>query len=159
MGRVKPRESKEQREAKLRRAKQAYLNGEVPSIRQAASQFDVAYTTLLDRLKGAKPRQLAHAEEQLLSPAAEEVLVRYIKLCDEWGHPLKVKYVKAYATALLPKGSELKIGQHWITRFLNRHPEISSKFSQRLDRQRRNAENPAIIKDYFRKVLYITTTF
>ena len=158
MGAVKARKSKGEREDSIRRAKHAYLQGEVASIREAATAYDVPYSTLRDRLKGAQPRQIAHAKEQLLTPAAEEVLVRYIKLCDEWGHPLKVKYVKAYANSLLVDSGR-KVGQHWISRFLDRHSELASKFTQRLDRQRRNAESPGILKDHFRKVNTISAIF
>ena len=43
------------------------------------------------------------------------------------------------------------MGKRWITRFLDRHPDISSRYSGNLDRQRAYASDPNKIKDYFRK--------
>jgi len=43
-----------------------------------------------------------------------------------------------------------------MTRFLNRHPAITTKFSQRLDRQRANANDSAILKDFFCKVCHFS---
>jgi len=45
-----------------------------------------------------------------------------------------------------------QIGHHWLARFLKRHPELASRLSTRLDRQRALASDPVVIKDYFRKV-------
>ena len=41
------------------------------------------------------------------------------------------------------------IGKNWITRFLNRHPELALKFSGRIDRQRAYASSPCT---HFRKL-------
>jgi hypothetical protein len=60
--------------------------------------------------------------------------------------------LKDFAKALLPISKYRDVGKHWATRFLNRHPELSARFSQRLDRQRANASDPELVKDYFRKV-------
>jgi len=43
-----------------------------------------------------------------------------------------------------------------MTRFLNRYPAITTKFSPRLDRQRANANDPAILKDFFHKVYHFS---
>ena len=42
-----------------------------------------------------------------------------------------------------------KLGKAWLQRFLNRHPNVSSKFGSNLDRQRALAGNPGPIIDYF----------
>jgi hypothetical protein len=43
--------------------------------------------------------------------------------------------------------------KNWVSKILNRHPNLVSKFSQRLDRQGNFSEDITIMKDYFRKVL------
>ena len=45
-----------------------------------------------------------------------------------------------------------KIGKKFITRFLNRHPELATKFASRMDHQRCFADNPIIIRLHFRKL-------
>jgi len=72
---------------------------------------------------------------------------------DDWGFPLKLPLVHEMAEYLVKKRNcSRRLGKHWLTRFLNRNPELSSKFTARLERQRAFAENPAVIKDYFSKV-------
>ena len=41
------------------------------------------------------------------------------------------------------------IGKNWITRCLNRHPELALKFASRIDRQ---CANPYIIQTHFHKL-------
>ena len=43
------------------------------------------------------------------------------------------------------------LGKNWITRFLDRHPDLASKFSSQIDRQRAFASNPVTLRDYFNK--------
>jgi hypothetical protein len=152
MGRVKPREPVADRENDIRDAKQAYLSGEVTSICSAASIYSISYGTLRDRLRGAQPRSIALEKEQLLTPEEEKSIVTFCEALDDLGHPLHRKIVKDFALSLLPPQRHQQLGKHWITRFLNRHPGITSKFSQRLDRQRANANDPVILRDFFRKV-------
>jgi hypothetical protein len=82
----------------------------------------------------------------------EKAIVRFCETLDDLGHPLRGSLVKAFAMALLPSSRRRQLGKHWLSRFLNRNPALVSKFSQRLDRQRANANDPAILKDFFRKV-------
>jgi len=47
---------------------------------------------------------------------------------------------------------KISLEKNWITRFLNRHPVLSSKFANRIDRQRSYASNPCIILEHFWKL-------
>jgi hypothetical protein len=80
---VKPKEPVADRENDIRDAKQAYLSGEVTSIRSAASIYGIAYGTLRDRLRGAQPRSIAHEKEQLLTPEEEKSIVRFCEALDD----------------------------------------------------------------------------
>ena len=44
------------------------------------------------------------------------------------------------------------LGSTWLRGFLNRHPELSSKFASGLNRQRTLSSKPGSIKDYFQKL-------
>jgi transposase len=151
MGKLKQRE-KDKREERIHRAIKAYKAGE-GSMRAVAERFEVGYGTLQGRVNGgAGPRSKAYPDVQLLDDEQEKSIVRFCLKVDEWGHPLRLSYVKAMAKGMLPKEKKEYIGKHWLTRFLNRRTEIVSKFATRLDRQRVFANNPKIIKDYFNKV-------
>ncbi len=152
MGKVKARKAASEREKDLKEAQHDYITGLEPSIRSAATTYGVPYGTLRDRLQGAKPRTEAHNQEQILSVEEEKAIVRFCVTLDDLGHPLRGSLLKAFAISLLPPVRQRQLGKHWITRFLNRNPALASKFSQRLDRQRANANDPAILKDFFCKV-------
>ena len=150
MGRVKPCRDNNKREESIRLAKQDFINGIEPSIRSAARTYDVPYTTLRDRLHGLQTRTEAHQELQLLSVQEEKAIVRFCETLDDWGHPVTIKILKQFAQSLLPE--QQRLGKHWTGRFLKRNPAITAKSSHRLDKQRENANDPIILKDYFCKV-------
>jgi len=152
MGRVKPRTSNLDPENAIRKAKQDYLNGTYPSIHSAASAYGIPNSTLQGRLRGAQPTRIGHQKQQLLTASEEKAIVQFYLSLDNLGHPLKLSYVKSFAQALLPPSQRREVGKHWISRFLERNPSITSKFSQRLDRQRAHAEDPKTLKDFFQKV-------
>jgi len=66
-----------------------------------------------------------------------------------------MRILKGFAKSLLPVSKHREVGIHWATRFLNRHPEFAAELCQRLDRQRANASDPAIIKDFFHRVIVL----
>lgn len=41
------------------------------------------------------------------------------------------------------------VGQNWVTKFVKRHPLLSSRFSKRYDYQRAKCEDPKIISEWF----------
>ena len=155
MGKVKKCKAASEREKDLKEAQHDYITGLEPFICSAVKTYGVPYGTLRDRLQGARPRADAHSQEQILSVEEEKAIVRLCVTLDDWGHPLRGSLVKAFAMSLLPHTRRRQLGNHWLTRFLNRNPAIVSKFSQRLDRQRANASDPVILKDYFRKVFIL----
>ena len=156
MGKVKCRDAANDRENEIREAKHAYCSSLEPSICTTASTYDIPYGTLRDRLRGAQPSSEAHEKEQLPTQEGEESIVRFCETLDELGYLLQVKMVKAFAMSLLPPHWQRQIGKHWMTCFLNRHPPIAAKLSQCLDRQRANANDPAILKDFFHKVYHFS---
>src|SRR5437879_3357748 len=49
-------------------------------------------------------------------------------------------------------------GKHWLSRFLDRNPSITVKYSCRLKRQRAQVNNPWVIKDFFVKLTCLVRT-
>ena len=140
-----------ERENEIREDKHAYCTGLAPSIRSAASMYSIPYGIFPDRFRGVQPTGAAHEKEQLLTPEEEKSIVRFCETLDDLGHPWQGKMVKAFAMSFLPSYRRRQLGKHWMTHNFNRHPAITTKFSQRLDRQRANANHPAILKDFFHK--------
>jgi hypothetical protein len=44
------------------------------------------------------------------------------------------------------------LGQRWVYRFINRHPEIKSRYSRKYDYKRAKCEDPKVIQAWFRPV-------
>jgi len=156
MGRLKCRDAAIDRENEIREAKHAYRTDLEPTICAAASPYGIRHRTLRDWFRGAQPRGAAHEKEQLLTPEEEKSIVRFCETLDDLGHPLQGKMVKAFAMSLLPSNWRRQLDIHWMTHFLNRHPAITTNSSQCLDRQRANANDHAILKDFFRKVYHFS---
>ncbi|KAH0603952.1 uncharacterized protein H6S33_006983 [Morchella sextelata] len=127
----------EEREKLIQDALSHYNTSTKPSMRASADTFGIPWTTLRDRLNGAQNRRDAHRSMQLLSEHEETTIVRWCERMDDWGFPLRLSLVKEMA-AYLVKKREIgrRLGKHWLARFLQRNPELASKFSARLDKQR-----------------------
>ena len=109
-----------------------------PSIRRIAKYYDVVPSTMSRRIGGlTHSRQKAHDHEQRLTPEEEQALKTWILQVTEWGWPPRVSLVRHMVCEMLKeKGDDVELGVNWIGRFLHRHEELSSRFSQPLDKER-----------------------
>ena len=144
----------ENKESRIAAALQEIKTGQQPSIRAAAEHYGLKYETLRDRKRGAKNRWASHKEQQNLTIDEENAIIEWISKVDGFGWPPRTAYVRQMALGFL-RGHGIHhptLGKNWITRFLDRHPDLASRFASRLDKQRAYASNPAIIRDFFQKV-------
>ncbi|KAH8145291.1 uncharacterized protein LAJ45_01640 [Morchella importuna] len=141
-------------EERVLAAVKAYRSGKFKNIRDAAMAHDITYGKLRNRLAGVQSKTHSHIDQQALTPAEEKAIVAWIVQLDIWGFPPRMKYVKDLATNYVRSHGvkNPNLGVNWTTRFLTRHPELESKFAIRLDKQRGFANNPKVIKDFFKKV-------
>ena len=125
-----------------------------PTLRipQAAGRYGVAERTLHNRKnKGRQSSQKAHLKECILNPAQEQALVKWACFQDDRGIPPRLDLLKDKAQAILQEiqpGQAL--GKRWMDRFIKRHSELQTRFSQRLERQRSVASNPRVLEHHFR---------
>lgn len=131
------------------------------SIRQAGKDFDIPRTSISRRLKGmlfsccvllflsfcegGKTRQEAHVNEQLVTAAQEEILVKWIKVQGRRGIPLTYATVALYAGEI----SGQQVGGSWPKRFLKRHPDLKIKKTQGLESARAKALNQFAVGGFF----------
>ena len=99
MGKIKQRrvqvaKEEAEREKAIKSACEGVQQGRFPSIRKAAEAYGVHYSTVRRRLKGAKSRRIANSHRQLLTPAEERAIVRWIVRLEEFGFPPRVHHVK-----------------------------------------------------------------
>lgn len=148
-------------EQSVARAIQLYNSGKYTSIRAAAERQDIPFYTLYRRLKdGQKPRQQADELNVIVGSAEEKRIVKRIEEMDSRGLLLSVDMVQDRAVKVLKErgGNEMRlsvVGKHssWISRFLNRHPHLATKFSTQVKQQRIMSSNPKILKRAFNVLL------
>ena len=116
------------------------------STRQAAITFNVPRSTLQDRYNGRKTRHEGHAHEQNLTPAQEEVVVKWVKVLGQRGVPLTQATLRDCASEICGK----PIGETWPKRFIARHPDIRVKWTTSLEHSRAQGLNPIVVAEYFK---------
>lgn len=157
-----------EREERFEKALKHLKAGDYTSVAAAAAAFNLPKSSLGHRLTGRQNRRKAHEGDQVLSPAAEKAVVRWILKLDDCGFPPRLDRLwQAVENLAVAEREALRarykaegrknivhdhIGKNWITQFLNRHPLLASKFAVRMDRQRVYANNPVTIVDHFRKL-------
>jgi hypothetical protein len=144
------------KEDRLELAIQGYERGQFKSATAAAKAFDVSKDTLLRRLRGVHQKRGSAAINRLLTINEEESLVRWILSMDRRGMPPHQASVQQIATLLLTERATAAapppIGSRWISRFINRHKEIKSKYNRKYDYQRAKCEDPQLIQAWFQRV-------
>lgn len=130
-------------EIRLRQAISDYENRRFTSIRSAAAANSVDRKTLTRRLNGGVSRAIAAEPKQLLSNEQEHRLVQWILDLEAQGHPPSFTQLRELVTLVQDdSGSTIRIGQHWISRFIQRHPEIHSKVGRKIHGLRSQSTTP-----------------
>ena len=97
------------------------------------------------RTLGAKSRQEAHVEEQLLTLAQEEILAQWIKVQGRRGVPMTYASVAQATGEILGK----LVGEVWPKRFRQRHPDLKMKKRTGLEKARAKALNRLAVDEFF----------
>ncbi|ODQ69900.1 hypothetical protein LIPSTDRAFT_31401, partial [Lipomyces starkeyi NRRL Y-11557] len=125
------------------------------SITRAAKTFNVPMTTLRDRINGTTARQDKHANSHVLTETEEQTLLKWILDADKRGLPIRPEYLRGLASILLQgrtKEPTAQVGKNWVSRFINRRPEIESRYYRKISYQRANQEDPKIYREWFELV-------
>jgi len=94
-------------------------------------EYGIAGSTLNDRWKKERERPVAHSDQQKLPPMGEKALERWCQQLDDWRFPLKMDMLREMTNVLARQRAEQEgdskfaiLGKNWITRFLDRHPQL-----------------------------------
>ena len=119
------------------------VNKKALTVAQAATMYNVPRKMFDDRVKGQVAHGTNPGRDTVLSATEEKALCNYLVYMAERGFPLTHSMVMAFAWAIAlrsGKGShfnpELGPGEHWWTGFRKRHPELTLRKVDRLDRSR-----------------------
>lgn len=125
------------------------------STRKAAGAYRVPRSTLGDRMRGLQTCAQAHVGQQNLSPAEEEVLVKWAKVLGRRGLPLTYSTLSMYASEISGKA----IGDSWPKRFLARHPGLKIKATVSLEKCRAKALNKTAVEGFYDALEAVVTEF
>ncbi|KAG6978255.1 Pogo transposable element with ZNF domain [Fusarium oxysporum f. sp. conglutinans] len=122
------------------------------SMRHAAKIYDVNRNTLSNRKKGKQARCNTISKSQNLSNLEEEAVLQYVLDQDMRGFPCQLSIVEDIANRLLADRGEQPVGKNWANNFINRQPELKSRYQRKYDYQRALCEDPITIRNWFRLV-------
>jgi hypothetical protein len=122
------------------------------SCRAAAKRYEVSQTTLRARMTGRLSRCDYRPVAQNLTDLEEILLLRYILDKDERGFPPRLADVEDMANLILESRGSQRVGKLWAHRFVQRRPELKTRFNRVYDFQRALCEDPELIGGWFRLV-------
>jgi hypothetical protein len=122
------------------------------SIRRAASIYNLPRSTLQARLDGRTAKADSKNARLILTTTEEKALLQYILERDSRGFSPRRVDVEDMANLLLSKRDAKPVGKLWVHRFVNRRPELKTRFSRVYDYQRALCEDPDALKAWFQLV-------
>jgi hypothetical protein len=139
-------------EARIVLAIEAIRTSKQLSRRKAAKIYKVPETTLRDRMNGTTSFSEYRPVAQKLSELEEEVIISHILDRDSRGFSPRQADVEDMANYLLKTRRAKPVGKLWVHRFIQRRPELKTRFNRVYDFQRALCEDPELIGAWFRLV-------
>ena len=99
------------KEGRILLAIQAIKQGQIQSIRTAASMYDIPYTSLHKRINGIPSRHDSIPNNRRLSSQEESAIIRYILKLNLRGFSPQPSEVQEMADLLLTEHQESPVGQ------------------------------------------------
>lgn len=121
----------------------AAVRGGMPAL-QAAKNFKVPRTTILDKVNGRVPLKRKIGPDTVLTTVEEHHLVNWMIQSSKCGFPVtKNQLLESVQMLIKELGRETpftngKPGRRWFESFMRRHPELSQRISQNLTKARAN---------------------
>jgi hypothetical protein len=142
-------------EDQIQNALGAISNQEKPNIASVAREFGVPYQRLRARWKGRPSLSQRPPTHRKLDSSQEHALCSYIDYLDSLGLAPKRDQIAGAANSILqehhddPLTPPPKIGEHWLSRFLKRHPEYYRRRRRAVDIERQRAQDKTVIRRWF----------
>jgi hypothetical protein len=121
-------------------------------ITKIARIYRVPRTTLSRRVHGILSKHDTFNPTQKLTKLEEEVIVQYILNLDSRAFPPRRSAVEDMANRLLAERDGGRVGKNWTSNFVQRQPQLSTRFTRKIDYQRVKCEDPDAYNAWFRLV-------
>jgi transposase len=117
---------------------------------EAAEKRGVPRSTIYRRLSGQASRNERIHAQQRISKSQEETLLRWVLRQESLGYAPSHSQLRAGVEATLQQqGDNKPLGKHWTTRFVKRHPNVSTKLGKRQEAARFDGFTPKAVNWYF----------
>jgi len=117
---------------------------------QAAQKRGVPQWTISRRLSGRASRNERTQTHQRICRSQEESLLRWALRQESLGYAPSHSQLRACVEAILhQQGDNNPLGKHWTTRFVKRHPNLSTKLGKRQEASRFDGFTPRSVNWYF----------
>jgi hypothetical protein len=142
-------------ESRISSAINALENEEKPNLAKIARDYRVPYHRLRARYKGRQSRSERPPTNQRLDSLQEQALCQYIDALDKLGLSPRRDQIATAANSILqeayPKDQTKPptLGDHWLRRFLQRHPEYHIRRKRAMDIERKRAHDKSTIQAWF----------
>jgi hypothetical protein len=103
-------------------------------LQPTAKKYAISRGSLRNRQKGGTNARDAQIERQKLSEDQEEFLIEWILNEEAATRAPTKKNVRLFGNLILKyDNQDQQLGNHWVNRFLTRHPDIKTKLSRSVD--------------------------
>jgi hypothetical protein len=165
-----------ERDLQVDKAVSGVQSGLYKSAYDAAKQLGLSKTTVTRRIHGRLTQAQARYSQQLLSPAQEDALLKWIKQLTIRGYAPTHSLVREIAEEIrsnqsrnlndtcndAPNSSKalphLPLGQEWVLRFIKRHPHLKAVVGRRIDTVRMDSATKEVITTWFDAYSSIVTS-
>jgi hypothetical protein len=128
---------------------QAIRLGQICSIRQAATQYNVPYSTLRERMNGTRSKRDSSVGTQRLTPSEEKVLVQKVLELDHRGIPVRLDKLRDFASSITQARGAPPVGSKWAYNFIKRTLPLKTRMTRSLNYRRALSEDPKLIREWF----------
>ena len=118
------------------------------NINEIARKFGVDRKSLRHRIDGELNESSQVGPKGALTKAEEEILVKHLIDMAALGFGYNAFQVTYLVRSYLKK--DLELSDYWVYKFLERHPEISKRRAQAMEKQRLGALDIGTVKNYFK---------
>ena len=130
------------------------------SIRQSALYNHVSPTTLAYRVGGRKSKTQTERKSQRFTNQEEKSIVQWLSDLQRQHISANYIHIREMLQNLLQKKGDLKpLGEHFITRFVRRHPQLKSGYSRTLDAVQLSALDPSLVEAFFSEFNTLKTEY
>ncbi|XP_050505300.1 uncharacterized protein LOC126883682 [Diabrotica virgifera virgifera] len=135
--------------------------------RQASALYGIPISNIFNRIKGRKIAEgkLGGGRNPIFTPEVEHDIAQYLMERSKMGYPCSkdelLQLVQNYVLQNHIKTSfkDGKPGHDWYIGFMSRHPRLTLKKAEHLQKSRMLARNPEIVYDFFDKLEEVISTY